>query len=64
MSNLHGLFYSVGAIAGITAAALCAVLVMWTLRDARRGALRAVTIALMVCLAVTAACILGMNLTA
>ncbi len=51
MGNLHGLFYSVGAIAGITAAALCAVLVMWTLRDARRGALRAVTIALMVCLA-------------
>ena len=38
MGNLHGLFYSVGAIAGITAAALCAVLVMWTLRDARRGA--------------------------
>ena len=55
MGNLHGLFYSVGAIAGITAA---------TLRDARRGALRAVTIALMVCLAVMAACILGMNLTA
>ena len=64
MGNLHGLFYSVGAIAGITAAALCAVLVMWTLRDARRGAMRAVTIALMVCLAVMAACILGMNLTA
>lgn len=64
MGNLHGLFYSVGAIAGITAAALCAVLVVWTLRDARRGALRAVTIALMVCLAVMAACILGMNLTA
>ena len=38
MGNLHGLFYSVGAIAGITAAALC--------------------------LAVMAACILGMNLTA
>ena len=63
MGNLHGLFYSVGAIAGI-AAALCAVLVMWTLRGARRVALRAVTIALMVCLAVMAACILGMNLTA
>ena len=38
MGNLHGLFYSVGAIAGITAAALCAVLVMWTLRDAGEGA--------------------------
>ena len=64
MENLHWLFYSIGAIMGVAAAALCAVLVMWTLRGARRGALRAVTMALMVCLAVTAACILGMNLTA
>ena len=64
MENLHWLFYSIGAIAGIAAAALCAVLVMWTLRDARRGALRAVTIALMVCLAMMVVCILGMNLTA
>ena len=64
MKALHGLFYSIGAIAGIAAAALCAVLVMWTLRDARRGALRAVTIALMACLAMMVVCILGMNLTA
>ena len=64
MGGLHGLFYSAGAIAGIAAAALCAVIIMWTLRGARRVALRAVTIALMVCLAVMAACILGMNLTA
>lgn len=64
MEGLHWLFYSIGAITGISAAALCAVLVMWTLRGARCGALRVVTITLMVCLAVTAACILGMNLTA
>ncbi len=64
MGNLHGLFYSLGAIMGIAAAVLCTVLTMWTIRNARRSALRAATIALMVCLAVMAACIVGMNLTA
>ena len=64
MGNLHGLFYSLGAVMGIAAAALCTVLIMWTIRNARRSALRAATIALMVCLAVMTACILGMNLTA
>lgn len=64
LNDLHLIFYNVGAVAGIMAGCLCAVLLVWTLRDARRSALRACTIGLLVCLAVFVICMLGMKLTA
>lgn len=62
--DLHWAFYDIGALAGIAAAVFGSVLLMWTLRDARRSALHGCTICLMVSLAVLAVCMAGMKLTA
>lgn len=63
MSGLHWFFYNFGALTGISSGVCAAVLMVWTLRGARRSAVYRCTIALMLCLALTMLCILGMKLT-
>lgn len=61
--NWHWIFYNIGGFAAILSSVFAAVLVMWTLRNARRSAIYRCTVGLVICLAVTALCIVGMKLT-
>ena len=63
MSGLHWFFYNFGALAGISSGVCAAVLMAWTLRGARRSAIYKCAIALVICLAVLAVCVVGMELT-